>query len=148
MNDRHVISPYPIRMPQELRDRLEKSAKDGSRSLHAEIIGRLQASYIHIPRSVTMSAESASDQMNELFHRDSMINALKSSKMASIHSLTVAAKNATSDGEREALNAAIKAAFAEVEELRDQSRNALKEVQEILNQARLNHMARDGEDPA
>jgi len=45
MNDRHVISPYPIRMPPELRQRLEESAKQGSRSLHSEIISRLEASY-------------------------------------------------------------------------------------------------------
>lgn len=44
MNDRHVISPYPIRMPVELRRRLEDSAKAGSRSLHAEIISRLEES--------------------------------------------------------------------------------------------------------
>lgn len=45
MNDRHVISPYPIRMPPELRQRLEESSKQGSRSLHSEIISRLEASY-------------------------------------------------------------------------------------------------------
>lgn len=45
MSDRHSISPYPIRMPPELRDRLEASARDGNRSLHAEIIARLAASY-------------------------------------------------------------------------------------------------------
>lgn len=44
MNDRHTISPYPIRMPWELRAQLEESAKDGSRSLHAEIISRLEES--------------------------------------------------------------------------------------------------------
>nr|WP_288356600.1 Arc family DNA-binding protein [uncultured Pseudomonas sp.] len=44
MSDRHSISPYPIRMPAELREHLEKSAKDGNRSLHAEIISRLEAS--------------------------------------------------------------------------------------------------------
>ena len=44
MNDRHAISPYPIRMPVELRRRLEESAKAGSRSLHAEIISRLEES--------------------------------------------------------------------------------------------------------
>ena len=44
MNDRHTISPYPIRMPWELRSQLEESAKDGSRSLHAEIISRLEES--------------------------------------------------------------------------------------------------------
>lgn len=41
MNDRHSISPYPIRMPQEMREHLEENAKKGGRSLHAEIMQRL-----------------------------------------------------------------------------------------------------------
>jgi len=45
MSDRHQIQPYPIRMPPELRERLENSAKSGNRSLHAEIVARLQASF-------------------------------------------------------------------------------------------------------
>lgn len=35
------LPPYPIRMPQDLRQRLEESAVAGGRSLHAEILGRL-----------------------------------------------------------------------------------------------------------
>lgn len=34
---------YPLRMPQELRDFLEREAKKNSRSLNAEIVYRLQA---------------------------------------------------------------------------------------------------------
>lgn len=45
MTDRHSISPYPIRMPHELREKLEESARKGSRSLHAEIISRLNSSF-------------------------------------------------------------------------------------------------------
>lgn len=45
MNDRHAISPYPIRMPSDLRQRLDESARQGSRSLHAEIISRLEESF-------------------------------------------------------------------------------------------------------
>ncbi|WP_434706925.1 Arc family DNA-binding protein [Pseudomonas sp. D4-18] len=45
MNDRHAISPYPVRMPSELRKRLDESAREGSRSLHAEIISRLEESF-------------------------------------------------------------------------------------------------------
>lgn len=45
MSDRHSISPYPIRMPPELRELLEASARDGSRSLHAEIISRLWSTF-------------------------------------------------------------------------------------------------------
>lgn len=45
MNDRHQISPYPIRMPHHLREQLEAAATEGNRSLHAEIIARLQHSF-------------------------------------------------------------------------------------------------------
>ncbi|MGH8436877.1 MAG: Arc family DNA-binding protein [Pseudomonas sp.] len=42
MSDRHAISPYPLRMPDALRTALESSAKEVGRSLHAEIIARLE----------------------------------------------------------------------------------------------------------
>ena len=45
MTDRHQQKPYPLRMPDELRARLEEAAAAGSRSLHAEIVARLQASF-------------------------------------------------------------------------------------------------------
>lgn len=45
MSDRHTISPYPIRMPPELRALLESSANHGARSLHAEIIARLWSTF-------------------------------------------------------------------------------------------------------
>lgn len=45
MSDRHTISPYPIRMPPELRALLEASANHGARSLHAEIIARLWSTF-------------------------------------------------------------------------------------------------------
>lgn len=35
--------PYPLRMPDELRDLLTERARTGGRSLHAEIIGILQS---------------------------------------------------------------------------------------------------------
>ena len=42
MSDRHTISPYPLRMPEELRVALESEAKEMGRSLHAEIVARLE----------------------------------------------------------------------------------------------------------
>lgn len=39
------ITPYPLRMSQELRDLLESEAKDHKRSLHSEIINRLEKSF-------------------------------------------------------------------------------------------------------
>lgn len=43
MNEKKQQTAYPLRMPQETRQLLENSAKAGGRSLHAEIIQRLQA---------------------------------------------------------------------------------------------------------
>lgn len=45
MNDRHLNSPYPIRPAPELRSKLEEAARAGGRSLHAEIIQRLERSF-------------------------------------------------------------------------------------------------------
>ncbi|WP_152690447.1 Arc family DNA-binding protein [Pseudomonas fluorescens] len=66
MTDRHQISPYPIRMPAELRDQLEESARKGSRSLHAEIISRLTASFsprtlddVHTAKAAELDGEIA-----------------------------------------------------------------------------------------
>ncbi|MBB6579588.1 hypothetical protein HNP33_003702 [Comamonas odontotermitis] len=45
MTDRHQQKPYPLRMPDDLRAKLEDAAKEGSRSLHAEILARLDDSF-------------------------------------------------------------------------------------------------------
>lgn len=43
MSDRHTISPYPLRMPAELRAALEQASVEAGRSLHAEILAKLEA---------------------------------------------------------------------------------------------------------
>lgn len=67
MSDRHLISPYPVRMPLELRQKLEDAAKDGSRSLHAEIIARLEKSFGRAPGSEASSwaAEEISKRVSD-----------------------------------------------------------------------------------
>lgn len=45
MDDKPRTTPYPLRMPEELRAKLEESAKSGARSLHAEIVARLERSF-------------------------------------------------------------------------------------------------------
>jgi len=42
--ERHQLSPYPLRIPVELRDRLQREADKNMRSLNAEIAYRLQRS--------------------------------------------------------------------------------------------------------
>lgn len=44
MSDRHVLPPYSLRMPTELREDLEALAKLNKRSLNAEIVARLERS--------------------------------------------------------------------------------------------------------
>lgn len=45
VSDRHQTSPYPLRMPPELRDNLKEAAKENRRSMNAEIVARLQQSF-------------------------------------------------------------------------------------------------------
>ena len=45
MADRHQAPSYPLRLPEDLKARVEESAKAQGRSLNAEIIARLQASF-------------------------------------------------------------------------------------------------------
>lgn len=63
MTDRHSISPYPIRMPSDLRERLEQAAKQGSRSLHAEIIARLESTFT--PAESAAERAARLDQIRE-----------------------------------------------------------------------------------
>lgn len=52
MSDRHAVSPYPLRMPAELRASLEASAVEVGRSLHAEILARLEGALVADRRAV------------------------------------------------------------------------------------------------
>lgn len=45
----YELRPYPIRIPPEMRENLEAAAKAGNRSLHAEIMSRLEESFVPLP---------------------------------------------------------------------------------------------------
>lgn len=45
MSDRHVLPPYSLRMPAEIREKLEDAAIGGKRSLNAEIVARLEETF-------------------------------------------------------------------------------------------------------
>lgn len=47
MDEKPRTTPYPLRMPDDLRTKLEASAKSGARSLHAEIVARLESTFCH-----------------------------------------------------------------------------------------------------
>jgi plasmid stability protein len=54
MNGQKSTIPYPLRMPDEMRERLALAAKERGRSLHAEIISRLQESLSPTRRMATL----------------------------------------------------------------------------------------------
>ena len=64
--DRHQIAPYPIRMPAELRQHLEEAARAATRSLHAEIISRLERTVSDAPAINGISMATLFDKLQEL----------------------------------------------------------------------------------
>lgn len=59
MEEKPRTTPYPLRMPDDLRAKLEGSAKSGARSLHAEIISRLERSFSNDREMEEWAFESA-----------------------------------------------------------------------------------------
>ncbi|MGP5360512.1 Arc family DNA-binding protein [Psychrobacter celer] len=45
MTDQHTTVQYQLRLPEELRDKIKKSAKAHSRSMNADIVARLESSF-------------------------------------------------------------------------------------------------------
>lgn len=76
MNDEpQQIAPYSVRMEPALRKALEDSAKENSRSLHAEIILRLSQSVgtqkaEEKPLTESKVREIVQDEFNKLRYRD------------------------------------------------------------------------------
>lgn len=56
MTDRHVLPPYSLRMPADLREGLELAAKQSKRSLNAEIIARLESTFAPVESAVERAA--------------------------------------------------------------------------------------------
>lgn len=57
MSDRHTITPYPLRLPPELKTRVEEVAKKNNRSFNAEVASRLEASFT--PQAVIPTENAA-----------------------------------------------------------------------------------------
>tara|TARA_B100001179_G_C18505326_1_gene366115 strand:+ start:334 stop:615 length:282 start_codon:yes stop_codon:yes gene_type:complete len=45
MSDKHTTVQYQLRLPEELRDTIRHSAKEHNRSMNADIVARLEASF-------------------------------------------------------------------------------------------------------
>lgn len=58
MSDKQQKAPYPLRMPDEMREQLKECAHNNRRSLNAEIVARLEKS---IDEEVLFSAEGGGE---------------------------------------------------------------------------------------
>jgi hypothetical protein len=65
-NDRHQQKPYPLRMPAELREALEETAKSNGRSVNAEIVARLQESLTPEAPLIDFDIRTLDPRMQEL----------------------------------------------------------------------------------
>jgi len=69
MEEKPRTTPYPLRMSDALRTRLEQAAQASSRSLHAEIVTRLETSFSLVPEGVlVVSPDEIRRKMTELEH--------------------------------------------------------------------------------
>jgi hypothetical protein len=50
------VSPYPVRLTPELREQLENAARAGGRSLNAEMLLRLEASFMDVGEIQSLTA--------------------------------------------------------------------------------------------
>jgi hypothetical protein len=70
MTDRHSQKlSYPLRMPDELRDRIAASAKKHNRSMNAEIVSVLQAHYGNVD-GLTFAMENKADEKMAIFMKE------------------------------------------------------------------------------
>ena len=66
MTDRHQLKPYTLRIPEELRRGLEAAAAAGNRTLHSEIIARLERTLSDEPAINGLSFKLLFDKLDEL----------------------------------------------------------------------------------
>lgn len=55
--------PYPLRMPEEMRKRIEELAKENGRSVNAEILAHLQRSLDN--QAIPLGLDALADQLAE-----------------------------------------------------------------------------------
>lgn len=71
MTEKRNAGQYPIRPTPELRSKLEEAARAGGRSLHAEIIGRLEQSF-----ESSLSQPTAIEALQNLIDQQRIIAAM------------------------------------------------------------------------
>ncbi|MBY6208784.1 MULTISPECIES: Arc family DNA-binding protein [Halomonas] len=76
--DNRTDPQYKLRMPPELRDKLKEAAKENHRTMNAEIIARLEASY----GSSSISSDEGARALHEARQR---LDALKAALDHALH---------------------------------------------------------------
>ncbi|WP_078478452.1 Arc family DNA-binding protein [Pseudomonas parafulva] len=141
MNDRHVLPPYSLRMPADLREKLEASSQQAKRSLNAEIVARLEASYEYVPHSRAISLEDGVAELQDLSNQRMIVGQMKMAKFQARSALQDELDNAQSLGQKAALQAALTATKAELDGLWEQERKLSEKYYELRAQLTLNSKA-------
>lgn len=141
MTDRHILPPYSLRMPADLREKLEASASEGKRSLNAEIVARLEASYEYVPHSRAISWEDGVNELQAMDNQRVIIGQMKLAKFQARAALQDELESAQSPEAKAALQAALTATKAELDGLWVQERELLEKYYELRAQLSLNSKA-------
>jgi len=128
-------------MPADLREKLETSASEGKRSLNAEIVARLEASYDFIPQSRAISAEDGVSELNELYSQQAAISALQIAKIRALVALKAELNESHSPEEKAALLAASTIAQSEIDSLSTHRSELLSEYEKLRAVLKLNQRA-------
>jgi len=135
MNDRHTIPPYSLRMPEHLRDMLEEAAKTTKRSLNAEIVARLEASFALSIPAPDSSFEDLKRQYLDAGSQISNLRRVMRGREAGLEQLKVQLDYLTREQQHtkaEAVSAIIEATTAEIAAL-EQEYFALRDFRHELS---------------
>ncbi|MED5607775.1 Arc family DNA-binding protein [Pseudomonas sp. JH-2] len=135
MNDRHTVPPYSLRMPEELRSQLEDAAKSTKRSLNAEIVARLEASFALSIPAAGSSIEDLNLQRSEVASQISNLRRVIRGREAGLDLLQKQLNYLTHSGQHtkaEAVTAIIEATTAEITAL-EQEHSVLRELQHEMD---------------
>ena len=71
--------PYSVRLPVELREALKLKAKNNGRSMHAEILMRLEDSLIENPKDQLLAGHDFNSPENREYLKEIMREVIKES---------------------------------------------------------------------
>lgn len=106
-----------LRIPKRLHERLAESAEMTSKSMNAEIVARLEASYMLIPQTPTATWEEFHDQEWSLRQQQLTLKDVYHSKLSALIKIDAEIKSAESDTTIEILSVTKRSIEAEMESL-------------------------------